>query len=306
MYGPVEATIWVTVADLTEEQDINIGEPLNQINVFIGDENCDCLPTGELGEICIEGICLARGYYNNDALTRKNFVQKEDRKIYRTGDIGRINERGLLEHLGRNDTQVKIRGYRVELEEIDICIVSNVASVKGVASCYLPGKESGELIAFYVGKEEIAVSEFTNSVRDMLPQYMIPSKYIRIDNLIYTHSGKIDRKAMLNQYEALLNQSEKVEENQLKANRSKEETLFEDIFDIISNAIEADRSKILGCEDLRDIGMDSLKFISVIVTIEDIYEIEFEDEMLSMGRLRTVTSFVDYVGDLLKRNEGKI
>ena len=123
-YGPTEATVTATLTELTPDKPVTIGVPLPTYSIVILDaEKDETVAPGELGEIGIAGIGVARGYVNRDELTAKKFIRdfvgipgNVSGRIYRTGDLGRINEEGEIEYRGRIDTQVKIRGYRIELE----------------------------------------------------------------------------------------------------------------------------------------------------------------------------------------------
>ena len=122
MYGPTETTIWSTISNLTYKDHIDIGRPIKNTEIYIMDDSLTLLPSGQIGEICIGGKGLAKGYVGRDDLTAEKFIylpQKPNVRVYRTGDMGRHLPDGDLEYLGRTDNQVKIRGHRVELEEIE-------------------------------------------------------------------------------------------------------------------------------------------------------------------------------------------
>ncbi|WP_423220166.1 amino acid adenylation domain-containing protein [Bacillus thuringiensis] len=199
MYGPTETTIWSTIKDLTKENSINIGKPIANTQVYIIDDVGNTVPMGSVGELCIAGDGLARGYLNKEELTVKKFVENSFvnvGKMYKTGDLARWLPNEELDIIGRIDNQVKIRGYRIELGEIE-----NVANQYGkIKECIAVGKtnsfEVQELVLYYVAKEKINTSELIKYLSSMLPTYMIPQIYMEIDEIPLTTNGKLNRKAL--------------------------------------------------------------------------------------------------------------
>ena len=198
-YGPTETTIAATHHHgLQEENPAVIGKPLWNTSIYILGKGNDLLPAGTWGEICISGAGVAAGYLNNDPLTLEKFVNDPfvpERKMYRTGDLGRWRPDGSLEMNGRIDDQVKVRGYRIEPAEIESCLTgfNNIKQAVVVA-----GEKQGQkyLVAYYVGDYEIPVHEIKNFLSVTLPAYMVPEIYIHIDVLPYTLNGKIDKKKL--------------------------------------------------------------------------------------------------------------
>jgi non-ribosomal peptide synthetase component F len=124
LYGPTEASIDVSYYDCDTADDlcIPIGKPIDNTSLYVLNSSHNLVPYGGVGEICIGGVGLARGYLNQEELTREKFIEnpfKPKERLYRTGDLGRWRKDGNLEYLGRMDDQVKIRGYRIELGEIE-------------------------------------------------------------------------------------------------------------------------------------------------------------------------------------------
>ncbi|MFC2140845.1 amino acid adenylation domain-containing protein [Acidobacteriota bacterium] len=207
LYGPTEATVDVsyfdcpTETDGTEIQCIPIGKPIDNIQLYILDEDFREQPVGTEGELCIGGVGLARGYLNRPKLTSKKFVEHRSygsyrSYIYRTGDLARWLPDGNIEFLGRMDFQVKIRGLRIELGEIE-SILSNHPAVQ---DCVVLVKETTEtiinLVAYMVTKTEIAEVEIKKYMKSLLPDYMVPSEFVVLDALPVTPSGKVDRKKL--------------------------------------------------------------------------------------------------------------
>jgi len=201
-YGVTEATIDSTYYD-DYKKDLNgftpIGKPFSNTKIRILDSRDNLVPSGVYGEICIGGDGLARGYFNNEDLTSEKFVInpfKIDEKLYRTGDLGRWFEDGNIDFIGRSDNQVKIRGYRIELGEIESALQKN----RSIDSCIVLAKNNslGEkyLVAYIVSNEDLKVSGIISDLKDIIPNYMIPSYFVQMDTLQLTPNGKIDRKSL--------------------------------------------------------------------------------------------------------------
>lgn len=119
LYGPTEATIWATVSELTNQNEINIGTVLDGVDIHIVNEDNAVLEYGEVGEIVLSGNCLAKGYLNDPILTSQKFVFLNNKRAFKTGDIGVFDQKGNIIYCGRMDNQIKHHGYRIELEEIE-------------------------------------------------------------------------------------------------------------------------------------------------------------------------------------------
>lgn len=132
-YGPTEATTFVTLYEISKPEDHNIipiGKPIENLSIELLDKSKKIVSRGSIGEICISGIGLARGYLNRSALNQERFSEIEGRRYYQTGDLGKILPDGNIEYIGREDNQIKIKGYRIELEEIEATLwaISDVES----------------------------------------------------------------------------------------------------------------------------------------------------------------------------------
>lgn len=204
-YGPTEATVTATITRLYPNKPVTIGVPLPTYQIVILDENENKqLAKGQTGEIGIAGIGLAEGYLNRDDLTAKVFIpdflnlsDNPSGRIYRSGDLGRINEDGEIECLGRIDTQVKIRGYRIELTEIESVLLEMPEIAQAVVDTYQFDSGTKELVAYYSrapGVEEVSHVEMAKKLRGRLPKYMVPAYYEALDVIPMTSSDKADRK----------------------------------------------------------------------------------------------------------------
>src|SRR6266545_4164934 len=207
-YGPTEATTFTCCYDIKDvprgAASIPIGRPVSNTDVYVLDERMQLVPFGVPGELHIGGDGLARGYLNSPDLTAQKFVphpfsKEAGARLYRTGDLVRLRPDGNIEFLGRLDHQMKIRGYRVESREIETVLSGHAA----VRECVIVMRErvTGEkcLVAYVVGavdREAPTASELREYLRQWLPEYMIPSAYVWLDDLPLTPHGKVDRKAL--------------------------------------------------------------------------------------------------------------
>ena len=199
-YGPTEATVWSSFAEICERQKPPIGRPIANTQLYILDENLQPVPVGIPGELYIGGAGLARGYLNRPELTAERFIphpfsDKEGERIYKTGDLVRYLADRNIEFLGRTDEQVKIRGYRIELGEIESLLIQHpaVKETAAVAEDDLSGNK--RLVAYVVPNQNQTLNpvEIRNFLKQKLPNYMIPNAFVAMDFLPLTPNGKIDR-----------------------------------------------------------------------------------------------------------------
>lgn len=206
-YGPTEATVTATLTELYPEKPVTIGVPLPTYTIVILAEDEDAeVEDGALGEIAIAGIGLADGYLNRPDLTARKFVpdvlnipNNPSRRIYRTGDLGRINDDGEIEFHGRIDTQVKIRGYRIELAEIEAVLMQMPQIAQAVVHTYSPEPGAVELVAYYTLKQgyaELPLADAAETLRRHLPGYMVPAYIEELPLIPMSTSSKMDRKAL--------------------------------------------------------------------------------------------------------------
>ena len=205
LYGPTEATgmscYWKAERELEESEPIPIGRPFDNTDIIlIDDEN----RRAERGEICIRGTCLTMGYYNDKEKTDAVFVQNPTNLaypelIYRTGDIGFINERGELVFVCRKDSQIKHMGHRIEFGEIE----SAANKCEGIrTSCCVYDADAKRIVLFAVG--ETSSDTLLKALATLLPRYMLPSHIEMLDALPFTANGKIDRKGLRERAEKML------------------------------------------------------------------------------------------------------
>jgi hypothetical protein len=214
-YGPTEVTIGPTYYRYQKMSSpaltVPIGKPINNIQIYILDKNKQPVPIGIPGEIFIGGAGVAKGYLNRPELTEEKFIPNPfydlaqqnkqtwaSTHLYRTGDLGRFLPDKNIEFLGRVDFQVKIRGFRIELGEIEGIIEQNplVRQVVVLAREDEPGVK--KLVAYIVPEkeQELKISELRRAIRAKLPEYMVPSTFILMEEFPLNTSGKIDRNAL--------------------------------------------------------------------------------------------------------------
>lgn len=201
-YGPTEASDDIThhfMYSKPPSELVPIGKTLQNFNIYVLDAHNNLCPPGIKGEICVSGIGVGPGYLNDEAKTRAAFVTdpySEEKRMYRTGDIGYYNRDGSLIFLGRKDHQVKIRGYRIELGEIEN-VLATLESVGQVVVKVL--KRSGGddyLCGYIVPKQSLSGEDLKQALRGLLPQYMIPEHFLFMDELPLSNNGKVDRKRL--------------------------------------------------------------------------------------------------------------
>jgi amino acid adenylation domain-containing protein len=201
LYGPTEATIDVSYFDCPAHNDfeiIPIGRPIHNIRLYVIRDGQQAA-IGKAGELCIAGVGLARGYLNNATLTDEKFTDNPanpGERIYRTGDLARWLPDGNIEYLGREDHQVKIRGLRIELGEIE----NTIREYAGITDCVALVRKYSEnvilIIAYVVCKADLEVEGLRHYLKKHLPDYMIPNRFNKIDEMPLTPSGKVDRQAL--------------------------------------------------------------------------------------------------------------
>lgn len=197
LYGPTETTgiccYYEVDRAFAENETLPIGRPFSNTEIILLDENDQIPSPGEQGEICIRGTRLTLGYYRNPEKTAAAFVQNPlntlyPELLYRTGDLGRYNDRGELIFAGRKDYQIKHMGHRIELGEIEV--VTNMHGDVDSACCIFDD-EKKKIILYYTGR--ISVSDMAADLKQKLPRYMVPNVIKQLGVMPLTPNGKIDR-----------------------------------------------------------------------------------------------------------------
>ncbi|MCF6403560.1 amino acid adenylation domain-containing protein [Chitinophaga filiformis] len=200
-YGPTEATVWASSYQVTSADaglgKLPIGKPVHNVRVYILDELQQLLPVGISGEICIAGAGVAMGYYNNEMLSATKFIKDPygEGFLYRTGDTGRWLTDGNIDFTGRLDDQVKIRGYRIETGEVEQALLSYPGVSAAVVKAF--GSDADKyLAAYYTATGTITSATLRTHLQQFLPEYMLPSYFVQVEQFRMNNSGKIDRKAL--------------------------------------------------------------------------------------------------------------
>ncbi|KRA75174.1 hypothetical protein ASD78_09205 [Lysobacter sp. Root667] len=200
LYGPTETTVWSAVECVSAgDEAISIGRPLANTDIHIVDARGQVLPAGVPGELLIGGLGVARGYLARPELTAEKFVPdrygpRAGARLYRTGDLARRRRDGRIEVLGRIDHQVKLRGFRIELGEIEAVLAEHPDVRQAVVICREDRPGDKRLVAYLIGDSDAA--ELRAFARQRLPEYMLPSAFVRLSEYPLTPNGKVDRKAL--------------------------------------------------------------------------------------------------------------
>lgn len=211
-YGPTEATVGCMIHKFQKGSyapAVPIGIAAPNTGIYLLDDSLQLVPTGVKGEIYIGGLAIAKGYLFNEVLTEQKFIPDpfaEGKKMYKTGDIGRLLPEGILEYIGRYDQQVKINGYRIELQEIETCLAA-YPGLTGALVAVRENKGQKYIYAYYVsnhqwdkdtgndpGHDEEAILK--KYMATALPEYMIPLRFVRLEEIPLTRNGKVDYESL--------------------------------------------------------------------------------------------------------------
>lgn len=263
MYGITETTVHVTYREIKEEdieKDRNsvIGVAIPDLKIYLLNEEKQEVKPGETGELCISGKGVTRGYLNREALTEEKFIEnpyQQGEKLYLSGDLGRYNEEGELEYIGRKDRQVKVRGFRIELGEIEAVLESYKGVTASVVS--IEEKDGEQLIkAGIVSEEELDGRKIRNYVKERLPVYMIPNIVQKIDQLPMTENGKVDRKKI-----------DQKKADRMNGNGVSYESVKKAVLKIIEEELEETITN--ENEDIYDLGATSLSIVNISKEIKN-------------------------------------
>jgi amino acid adenylation domain-containing protein len=204
-YGPTETTVGTCVFEVGSAAPhgatVPVGSPLPGTRAYVVDRRLQPLPLGVPGELCIGGTGVARGYVRRPDETAASFIpdpftDEDGARLYRTGDRVRALRDGSIEFLGRVDDQVKIRGYRVEPGEVERVLATHSAVRQSAVVSRSDGDGGHELFAYVVRSDDATTDELQSFLRESVPAYMVPARFVWMDALPLTPSGKIDRRSL--------------------------------------------------------------------------------------------------------------
>jgi acyl-coenzyme A synthetase/AMP-(fatty) acid ligase/acyl carrier protein len=208
MYGITETTVHVTyrkinAADAASGTRSLIGVPISDLQFHLLNSDMQPVPAGEVGEICVGGAGVARGYLNRSELNAERFVPDPfsgipGARLYKSGDLARLLPDGEVEYLGRGDAQVKIQGFRIELGEIEAAIAGHARIQEARVVAHTDEAGTKRLVAYYVerGSAQLPVRELSEYLSAKLPPWMMPSVYLSIPSFPLTAHGKVDYAAL--------------------------------------------------------------------------------------------------------------
>ncbi|MCA0926161.1 amino acid adenylation domain-containing protein [Bacillus stratosphericus] len=206
VYGPTESTVFATYYPIDEAipleaHSIPIGKPLNQTGAYILSEHRQLQPIGMVGELCLSGKGLAKGYLNRPDLTKQVFIAHPfaaGERLYRTGDLAYFREDGLIEYAGRVDDQVKIRGHRIELTEIEANLLMHQGVKQAVLLADHDETNHTRLLAYITCDDawKGKLDDIKSGLKERLPAYMLPHELIELENLPLTPNGKVDKRQL--------------------------------------------------------------------------------------------------------------
>lgn len=296
MYGITETTVYtnykfVDQSDIDKGRD-NIGWPLNEFSMCIMDDHLQWCPVGIVGEICIGGRGLSRGYLYRDDLTEQKFVPdpyasylglNEGALLYKTGDLGRWLDDGSIEYLGRKDFQIKLRGFRIELGEIE----SALGSYPGISHTAVLLKGEGDhafLAAYYTVNpaNQVDPAHLSVHLKSCLPEYMIPKTFTELQSFPMTVNGKIDRAKLYTQEDKII-----TEGNIIPLTTKTELELAK----IWAEVLKVDPQIIGASSNFFELGGNSLLVVKLLTLINNQMGIDISlSQFVAVPTIRTLTA----------------
>ncbi len=296
LYGPTEATVDVTYYDCPkfEKENLPIGKPIDNTQIYIINENKEILPPNKSGELIICGVNLARGYLKREQLTNEKFIEinvfGEKKRAYKTGDLAYFNSNGDIIYQGRIDRQIKLRGFRIELDEIE----NNTLKIEGIKECscilYNEGTDNACIVCFYVILNEHITSDHIKSfLKEKLPDYMVPSIFKNIESLPLSSNGKVNKDKLLE----ILNT---VSENKKIAKSNTIEKQLIQIWETILNKKISNTTL-----NFFDIGGNSLLLMQMMINIQQVFSVKIE--IIDLLENTTIKQLSNYIDSELKKNK---
>ncbi len=300
--GATEASIWsiyYPVREVKKEwKSIPYGIPLaNQEFYVLNYEMAPC-PVGVQGELYIGGIGVAKEYMNDEEKTRNSFIMHpEYGRLYRTGDYGVMHQDGYIDFLGRKDHQVKIRGHRIELGEIESSLLKHNSIRKAVVIDRSDNRNKKYLCAYIVADGEVKSEDLKEHLGKDLPEYMIPTYFISINDIPLTPNGKVNRKELPEPDESVLKSIEYI---------TPRNSIEEKLADIWKKVLEVDNVSMndnffnLGGDSIRAVRMHSILQNDFDISIRNIFEYQTIESMAQNLKVKK-NSFKDKIAEIKQR-----
>ncbi len=284
MYGPTETTVWSTINEITNLENPNIGKPIINTNIYIVNKEKQLQPVGNIGELCIAGDGLARGYINSPELTSERFIPnpfEAGKLMYRTGDLAKWCLDGSIDFIGRKDNQVKIRGFRIETDEIEKRLLKHelIKEALVIAGEY----ENGEnyLCAYLVTDKNIKPYDIREFLAEKLPDYMIPTYFVNIEEIPLTPNGKVNRKALPEPNSALVSMEIVKPENEIE----------DELIGVWKKILEI--AEVGTNQNFFEVGGHSLKAISLATEVLKKFDVDIA--ISEIFRLKTIKRIAEYI-----------
>jgi amino acid adenylation domain-containing protein/thioester reductase-like protein len=292
-YGPTEITI-ASHGKLINSEDITAGECLLNVTDEIMDIDANPVDHNVIGELYVAGAGVARGYWKNDELTQEKFVIHNGLRYYNTGDLAKRDSKGELYVLGRMDNQIKLRGLRIELGEIE----NAISEYDGVKSAFVLVKtvqDTEHLCAYFTEDKEVNIPNLKNNLINILPVYMVPSYFVKMDNFPMTPNGKTD-----------LNNFPHPEEYnyQFEEIIAPDTDLEKDIFDMCSEILNISTFGVV--TDLFQLGLTSLSVLKLVSLISEKFDVTVSVTNLMRARnIREIAKEVSISASVKKTHHKK-
>ena len=293
-YGPSETTIFSTIGNATNQEEITIGRPINNTQIYILNKNKKVMPQGTIGELYISGDGVGKGYMNKEQQTNESFIINsfiDGKVMYKVGDLGAFDDKGEITCYGRIDNQVKIRGLRIELQEIE----KRMQSVYNIHDCVVvkkvvKGKDA--LCAYYVERGHVSKSVLKTVLYSKLPEYMVPQYFVKMEQLPHTPNGKVDRKALPDPV---------IDENELEIVKPRNE-IDKELIKIIEKMLQVDKVGINNT--LLELGGDSLTAITLTTKVLSKFNVQLNIKDILSNY--TIKDMSDYIAENQTKDISKV
>jgi len=297
VYGPTECTVDATACAASESREPTIGGALPNMRVHLLDRHLRPVPLGVAGELFIGGAGVGRGYVGQPSLTAERFVPDPfgppGARLYRTGDLGRYREDGRIDFIGRADHQVKLRGFRIEMGEIEACIRQHPEVGETVALVREKPPGEARLVAYFVPRRGVPAgteaharqlsAEVRDFLRQILPEYMVPSTLVPLDRMPLNRNGKLDRSALPDPHTAMADSA---------PHEAPTNSFEQTIADIWRVALKVD--KVGRHANFFDLGGHSLLMVQVHERLSAAFGRRFS--MVELFQHPTVAALAKYIG----------